>query len=146
MMIFAVKKSSLMILKRHLWLILQNQWADPQCTLVTQRKSFLLSPEAKISFLPILSLSYFSFPAPKPHLTWFQTQPSQFLRLDASDLSKLRHKKSNVQATERSHFTVLSFVLQSLLPKRTARTCASIHFQEDNFVQPYLITTGDTVM
>lgn len=40
----------------------------------------------------------------------------------------------------------LSLVLKILLPERTARTCASICFQDDSFAQPYLITAGDTVL
>jgi len=50
------KKSSQMILKIHLWLTLQNVRADPQLTLVMQRRKVLLSPAAEISFLSTLSL------------------------------------------------------------------------------------------
>lgn len=103
-------KSSQMILKSHLWFVLQNLRADSRFTPVTRRKNFLLSPDAEINFLPTLPLNYFSFPAQdaqapalKPHPTQFQTRWSQFVRLDGSDLHKLRRTKPNVQATECSH-------------------------------------------
>lgn len=44
------------------------------------------------------------------------------------------------------HLCCLSLVLKILLPERTPRTCASICFQDNSFVQPYLITAGDTVL
>lgn len=78
-------------------------------------KKLLAQPRCRDQFSPNTFFKLFLFlaqdaqaPALKPHPTQFQTQWSQFVRLDGSDLHKLRHTKSNVQATECSNTSPLS--------------------------------------
>lgn len=60
------------------------------------------------------------------------------------DAESIFLSESDVQTTECSHTIFTLNLVLKILPERTARTCASSHFQDNDFVQPSLITARGT--